>query len=101
MSVALGSVQSLRPLELLVEAPGLPAFELPEVLTRVYGGRLGFSGPQLYASFVASVDGVVAIPSLHQSSHLIAVGSAHDHYQLASRANAGRSRDWMEVSHAQ
>ena len=51
-------------MELLFEAPGLPAFELPEELAAVYGGSLGFEEPRVFANFVSTLDGVVAIPSL-------------------------------------
>ena len=40
-----------RPLELLFEAEGLPAFDLPEELERLYG-PFGLSQPVLYAIFV-------------------------------------------------
>jgi riboflavin biosynthesis pyrimidine reductase len=84
MSATLDSARSLRlrPLEVLVEAVGLPTFELPDELAAVYGGSLGFPEPHLYANFVASLDGVTAIPSLAQSSHLIAAGSEHDRFVM-------------------
>lgn len=84
MNTTLESARSLqlRPLELLFEAPGLPAFELPHELACAYGGTLGFSQPRLYANFVATLDGVTAIPGLPQSSHLIAAGSEHDRFLM-------------------
>ena len=82
MSTELRSPLRLRPLEVLVEATGLPAFELPDGLADVYGGMLGFEQPRLYANFVASVDGVTAIPSQPQSSHLLAAGSKHDRFLM-------------------
>jgi riboflavin biosynthesis pyrimidine reductase len=82
MSSALRSLLRVRPLEVLVEAIGPPALELPDELAEMYGGPLGFEQPRLYANFVASVDGVTAIPSLPQSSHLIAAGSAQDRFLL-------------------
>jgi riboflavin biosynthesis pyrimidine reductase len=66
----------------LVEATGLPAFELPEKLAEVYGDTLGFEQPRVYANFVASIDGVTAIPSQPQSSHVIAAGSEHDRFLM-------------------
>ncbi|MDQ4149783.1 MAG: dihydrofolate reductase family protein [Actinomycetota bacterium] len=51
---------SLR-LETLYEQPGLPAFGVPAPLAERYGGDLGFQLPSLYANFVSSLDGVVAL----------------------------------------
>ena len=73
---------SLPALELLHEAAGLPAFELPGELAAAYGGTLGFEEPRLYANFVATVDGVVAIPSVPGSNKLIAAGSASDRFVM-------------------
>jgi riboflavin biosynthesis pyrimidine reductase len=72
----------LPPLEVLVEATGVSGFELPAELARVYGGPLGLPSRSLYANFVASLDGVTAIPALAQSSHLIAAGSEHDRFLM-------------------
>ena len=72
----------LQPLEPLFEVPRLPTFDLPEELAAVYGGAVGFPEPRLYANFVASVDGVVALPTLLESSHLIAAGSEHDRFVM-------------------
>ncbi len=51
-------------LTVLYEAEGLPAYDLPDQLQAAYGGSLGFSEPRLVANFVASVDGVVALPEV-------------------------------------
>jgi riboflavin biosynthesis pyrimidine reductase len=72
----------VTPLDLLYEPPGLPRFELPEALADLYGGTLGFEEPRLFANFVATVDGVVAIPSLPQSNKLIAAGSLADRFVM-------------------
>jgi riboflavin biosynthesis pyrimidine reductase len=72
----------LTPLEVLFEAPGLVSFELPDGLVAGYGGGLGFPEPRLYVNFVASVDGIVALPAVRSSSHLIAAGSEHDRYVM-------------------
>jgi riboflavin biosynthesis pyrimidine reductase len=73
---------ALPALELLFDAPGLPSFALPEELRSAYGGTLGFEEPCLFANFVASVDGVVAIPSLPMSNKLIAAGSTADRFVM-------------------
>jgi riboflavin biosynthesis pyrimidine reductase len=75
-------VSGLEPLEMLYEASGMPTFELPDELAAAYGGSLGFTEPRLYGNFVASLDGVVAIPGELQSSHLIAAGSEGDRFVM-------------------
>jgi riboflavin biosynthesis pyrimidine reductase len=80
MSVAV-RVQ-LQPLEPLFEVPALPSFDLPDELAAMYGGAIGFPERRLYANFVASVDGVVALPAILESSHLIAAGSDHDRFVM-------------------
>jgi riboflavin biosynthesis pyrimidine reductase len=84
VSAALASrgAVGLDPLEVLFETPGLPAFELPAPLAHAYGGALGFAAPCLYANFVASLDGVTALPALAQSPHLIVAGSEHDPFVM-------------------
>jgi riboflavin biosynthesis pyrimidine reductase len=72
----------VKPLELLYEPEGLPAFELPDELASLYPGSLGFDAPRLFANFVATADGAVAIPSLEQSNKLIAAGSAADRFVM-------------------
>jgi len=70
------------PLEVLWEAPSLPAFDLPDELEEAYGGPVGFELPRLVVNFVASVDGVVAIPALPNSNRLIAADSASDRFVM-------------------
>ncbi|MGH3079291.1 MAG: dihydrofolate reductase family protein [Gaiellaceae bacterium] len=69
----------MSPLERLFEVDGLPSAGLPEELERLYGGPLGLDEPRLFANFVATLDGVVAIPSIPESNSLIAAGSRADH----------------------
>jgi riboflavin biosynthesis pyrimidine reductase len=77
-------------LEVLAEAEDLPELDLPEELRRRYGGPLGFTGPRVVANFVASIDGVVSIPTLPRSNALIAGGSEADRFVMALlRAAAG------------
>jgi len=83
MSVAaLRTRADLQPLDALFEAPGLPGFDLPDELAAIYDGTVGFPEQRLYANFVGSVDGVVALPALLDSSHLIAAGSEHDRFVM-------------------
>ena len=69
-------------LELLWEQPGLPEQELPDELHGFYGGGLGFEEPCVYANFVETLDGVVAIPELERSNALVADGSADDRFLM-------------------
>jgi riboflavin biosynthesis pyrimidine reductase len=69
-------------LELLWEQQGLPQLELPDELRELYGGNLGFDAPCLYANFVETLDGVVAVPSLERSNALVAGGSAEDKFLM-------------------
>ncbi len=69
-------------LEVLYEAGGLPTYDLPEQLQAAYGGLLGFAEPRLVANFVATLDGVVAIPDLPRSTRIISGGSTADRFLL-------------------
>ena len=73
---------ALPPLEALYEAPDLPELDLPPGLAEAYGGPLGFSEPRLYANFVASLDGVVAIPGEIQSNRMISAHSEADRFVM-------------------
>jgi riboflavin biosynthesis pyrimidine reductase len=70
-------------LELLYEPPGLPSLALPEELRERYGGTLGFDGPTVFANFVQTIDGVVAIPALAQSNRLISEAAEADRFVMA------------------
>jgi riboflavin biosynthesis pyrimidine reductase len=71
------------PLEVLAEADGLPpAGDLPEPLQSWYGGPLAFTEPRVVANFVATIDGIVAIPGLTQSNKLISADSEADRFVM-------------------
>jgi riboflavin biosynthesis pyrimidine reductase len=72
----------LSALQLLWEAEGLLAFDLPAELAALYPGTLGFDETRVYANFVATLDGAVAIPSMPQSNKLIAAGSPADRFVM-------------------
>lgn len=72
----------MGPLQLLYEPEGLPAFDLPDALAALYPGSLGFEAPCLFANFVSTADGVVAIPTVPQSNKVIAGGSAADRFVM-------------------
>lgn len=69
-------------LDLLFEPDGLRAFDLPPAIASAYPGTLGFDEPRVFANFVASVDGVVAIPSVPGSNKLIAAASDSDRFVM-------------------
>jgi riboflavin biosynthesis pyrimidine reductase len=73
---------ALPALERLYESQGLPEFDLPRELLEAYGGPFGFSEPRLYANFVTSLDGVVALPDHPHSSRLISEYSAADRFVM-------------------
>jgi riboflavin biosynthesis pyrimidine reductase len=72
----------VNPLELLYEVEGLPAFDLPEELESLYGGLFGLEPPLLYANFVQTLDGIVAIRSEPRSNRLISGGSETDRFVM-------------------
>lgn len=82
MSMAVALTRALRPLDVLHEESGLADFGIPAELAALYGGSLGFREPSLFANFVSSLDGVVAIPGEPQSSHLIAGASEADRFVM-------------------
>jgi riboflavin biosynthesis pyrimidine reductase len=59
----------LKPFDVLFEAD-LPAYKLPADLQHVYG-RLGFTAPVVYANFVSSLDGVVALGATPSAGSVI------------------------------
>ena len=69
-------------LELLWEQDGLPQRQLPDELRELYAGELGFRGQCVYANFVETLDGVVAIPGLDRSNALIADESEDDKFVM-------------------
>jgi riboflavin biosynthesis pyrimidine reductase len=82
LAIPVRSPSALQPLEAAYEAPALPAFNLPDELVASYGGPLGFHEPRLYANFVATIDGVTALPHELQSSHLIAAANKADRFVM-------------------
>ena len=68
--------------ELLWERDGLPQQELPDELRAFYAGELGFREQCVYANFVETLDGVVAIPDLERSNALVADDSEDDKFLM-------------------
>jgi riboflavin biosynthesis pyrimidine reductase len=73
---------SAADLELLYERADLPRFDLPAALSTRYGGGLGFAAPCLYANFVSSLDGVVAVSSEGDSGPIISLHSQTDRFVM-------------------
>jgi riboflavin biosynthesis pyrimidine reductase len=71
-------VTELDPLTLLLERDEAAGVGLPAELRRLYGGDLVLPTECLYANFVATLDGVVAIPALARSNALISGGDPAD-----------------------
>jgi riboflavin biosynthesis pyrimidine reductase len=69
-------------LEVLWERDGPPAVVLPESLRAFYSGDLGLAHECVYANFVETLDGVVAIPDVEQSNALVADGSDDDKHLM-------------------
>ena len=69
-------------LELLYEATTLPAGHLPQQLRERYGGDLDFDDECVYANFVETIDGTVAIPAVPGSNKLISGGSDADRFVM-------------------
>jgi len=72
----------LQRFDVLFEADDLPTFALPRELNRLLGGDLGFDDTCLYANFVSTLDGVVAIPSIPRSNDVISAGSDADRFLM-------------------
>jgi riboflavin biosynthesis pyrimidine reductase len=69
-------------MELLFEKDGLPSFPLSQSLARDYGGKLGFDTSRVYANFVSSLDGVVALENINNSSLLISGNNEPDRFVM-------------------
>lgn len=73
----------MQPLELLHEPAGLPSFPLPDGLARLYPGTLGLPEECIYANFVETFDGVVALPLVPRSNRIVADESDADLFVMA------------------
>jgi riboflavin biosynthesis pyrimidine reductase len=69
-------------LELLFDRGNVPAFDLPADIALAYAGAFGIRQPSLFANFVASVDGAVALDGAGESGHVISGDSAADHFVM-------------------
>lgn len=70
-------------MELLYEPAGLPSFALPDALAARYPGSLGLPEACVYANFVETIDGRVALPGVPRSNRLISDESDADLFVMA------------------
>jgi riboflavin biosynthesis pyrimidine reductase len=73
----------VEPLDLLYEPAGLESFPLPDELAALYPGTLGLGDECVYANFVETIDGVVALPNVPRSNREIADQSEADLFVMA------------------
>lgn len=73
----------MQPLELLHEPAGPQSFPLPAGLARLYPGSLGLPEKCIYANFVETFDGVVALPLVPRSNRIVADESEADLFVMA------------------
>ena len=74
-------MSGLEPLALLSAEPELGVVLSPG-LRRLYGGDLALPERCLYANFVQTIDGVVAIPSIPDSNRIVSGGSEADRFVM-------------------
>jgi riboflavin biosynthesis pyrimidine reductase len=70
------------PLELLFERENLPSFGLPSELAASYAGGFGLQRACLFANFVMSVDGTVALRGVGESGHVISGDNEADRFVM-------------------
>src|SRR5262245_6320738 len=80
-SASIGRMVTSR-LELLLDEDVGRRLDLPDELVRLYGGGLSLARPRLFANFVATVDGVVAIPGLPRANRVISRDSEPDRFVM-------------------
>ena len=72
----------MKALERLFEEPESELLDLPDELGELYGGTFGLRESLVYANFVQTMDGTVAITTLEQSNRLISGGSDADRFVM-------------------
>jgi riboflavin biosynthesis pyrimidine reductase len=77
---AIATLTELEPLALLFERDEGDEIPLPGELRRLYGGDLVLPEESLFANFVATIDGVVAIPALERSNALVSGDDPADRF---------------------
>jgi riboflavin biosynthesis pyrimidine reductase len=69
-------------LQTLYDVRGTSGGGLPHEIIELYGGGLQLDSPVVFANFVSSVDGVVALPSVHASPSVISGKSEADRFVM-------------------
>jgi riboflavin biosynthesis pyrimidine reductase len=69
-------------LELLFARTDRPHVGLSASLASMYGGDFGLPRPRVFANFVSSVDGVVALPVGTESGHIVSGNSKADRFVM-------------------
>jgi riboflavin biosynthesis pyrimidine reductase len=72
----------MGPIQCLFETEQRPRLGLPAALSTIYGGDFNLPRPTLYANFVASADGVVALPVAGESGAVISGHSEPDRFVM-------------------
>ena len=72
----------MEPFDVLLDETGLPNVDLPAGLARIHGGGMPFAESCVYANFVATLDGVVAIPSVPRSNEVVAGDNDADRFLM-------------------
>jgi riboflavin biosynthesis pyrimidine reductase len=78
----MSSTTTLAPFDVLYEDTELASGDLPDELGELYGGGLGFEESRVYANFVATLEGAVAVPSLPRSNALIGMENEADRFLM-------------------
>lgn len=60
----------------------MPELALPQALLAAYGGGFGVSTPRVFANFVASLDGIVALPGDTESGQVISGRNPADRFVM-------------------
>jgi len=77
-----GDSKGNDPIERLFERNSVPRFGLSAGLAKSYGGDFGLARPLLYANFVSSADGVVALPIVGESGTVVSGNSEPDRFVM-------------------
>jgi riboflavin biosynthesis pyrimidine reductase len=72
----------VEPFEVLADDAAPAAVPLPPELAGIYGGDLELAEDSVYANFVATLDGVVAIPSVPNSNTIVAGDNDADRFLM-------------------
>ena len=72
----------MEPFDVLFEETGSAAVPLPAELAGIHGGDLPMAEECVYANFVSTLDGVVAIPSVPRSNTLVAGDNDADRFLM-------------------